>query len=146
MYKERTKSEYEFEIAKYAGGIKEITSNTTYEQLTKIRKTCPFSIRYYKLNTQIFDNEVLKSLKLWITQDKESNEKLLEIILKYKLKHKKLRYIEYNSDDILFVKNNIQKEISNDSIAKNFNYYLDLGYCFVKIYTNKEDIEVYIRK
>ena len=63
MYKERTKSEYDFEIAKYAGGIKEITSNTTYEQLTKIRKTCPFSTRYYKLNTQIFDNEVLKSLK-----------------------------------------------------------------------------------
>lgn len=69
---------------------------------------------------------------MWIIQDKESNEKLLEIILKYELKHKKLRYIEYNSDDILFVKNNIQKEISNNSNAENFNYYLDLGYCFVK--------------
>lgn len=146
MYNGRIKSEYDFEIASYAVGIKEITCNTTYEQLTKIRKTCPFCTRYYKFDTQIFDSEVIRSLKLWIIKYKESNDKLLQVISEYKLRHKKLKYIEYNSDDKLFLKNNIQMEISRDSILENFNYYLDLGYCFVKIYTDRKDIEVYIRK
>lgn len=146
MYSRHTKQEYDFEIASYAGGITEIDSNTTYEQLNEIRKTSPFCTKYYMFNAQEFDREVLRNLKYWVFKKKKSNEKLLEILSEYISKHKEIRYKEYNSDDKLFFKNNIQKEISRDSILENFNYYLDLGYCFVKIYIDKGDIEVYIRK
>ena len=146
MYSRHTKQEYDFETASYAGGIKEIDSDTTYEQLNEIRKTYPFCTKYYMFNTQEFDREVIRNLKSWIFKKKISNKELLEILSEYITKHKKIKYEEYNSDDKLFFKNKIQMEISKDSILENFNYYLDLGYCFVKIYIDKGDIEVYIRK